>query len=88
MNMTEDFIIDAVKDILDDGNIWTPEFLARKFWEMDSKKQADFFNFLSNASKFDQYKQPAWSDMQWRYMQSFLTPQGKELIDNIKIHTD
>ena len=82
MTLTEDLFIDGVNDLLS-SKIYSGEFIARKFWEMDCSKQADFFNTLANISKdsFD-------SHMQWRYMQEGLTKEGKSLLDNMKIHTD
>jgi hypothetical protein len=84
---TEDIIIDGIHDLLND-KVWKPEFLAKKFWDMDSKEQATFFNVLANISEYNKNGQKLWIDMQWRYMQDSLTEKGKELIDNIKIHTD
>lgn len=88
MNKTEDLIIDAIMTGLNDESVWTPEFLARKFWEFGSNKQAEFFNILSNISKYNNRNEPIWTDIQWRYMQESLTSEGKNLIDNIKLHTD
>jgi len=92
MNKTEDLIIDAIQtaliEIIEDETIWTPEFLARKFWNFDSEKQAEFFNILANISKYNKSKETVWTEMQWRYIQNSLTDEGKNLIDNIKLHTD
>jgi folate-dependent tRNA-U54 methylase TrmFO/GidA len=86
MNTTEDLIIDKIisetQELLKDNALWKPEFLARKFWDMGGCEQAEFFNTLANLIKND------FSQMQWRYMQSYLTKEGKNVIDDIKGHTD
>lgn len=92
MNSTEDLIIDEVmtslRMSLENESIWTPEFLARKFWSFCSGRQAEFFNILANISKYNARNEVVWTEMQWRYMQDDLTSEGKNLIDNIKSHTD
>lgn len=74
--------------LLESQKVWKPEFLAQKFWDMDSKEQATFFNVLANISEYNKHGEKCWTNMQWRYMQNSLTKKGKELIDNIKNHTD
>lgn len=83
---TIDKIVDEVTshlhDLLVAGDVFDPEFLARTFWEFDSKKQADFFNYLARFCD-----EQGWSAMQWRYMQDDLRD-GKRIIDEMKDHTD
>lgn len=84
---TEDMIVDALtsalRDCLADEAIFTPEFLAERFWDMDSEKQAQFFNRLAAISGDD-----GWPAMQWRHMQESLLPEGKAILDEMKNHTD
>jgi hypothetical protein len=80
---TKEFFIAKISDLFEHANVWTPKFLAEQFSELDSINQAIFFDELATFAK-----KWSWSDMQWRYMQDSLTEQAKELIDNIKAHTD
>lgn len=80
---TEDLIIDQIQEIFKDNDIWTPEFLAKKFWYLTCKKQAEFFNILSNISDAcDAY------ELQGRAMRDHLSPSAKRLIDKLKLCTD
>jgi hypothetical protein len=79
-----DTVITALDDVLNSRGIYTGEFLAEKFADARSDIQADFFNCLANIVN-------AWEMphiLQWRYMQDHLTPEGKELLNDMKIHTD
>lgn len=79
---TEDLIIDAIHDALK-SDVYTGEFLARKFWDLKCEEQANFFNALANICTND-----ILSLMQWCYMKQGLTKEGKQLLDNMKEKTD
>lgn len=81
MTTTEDMIIDKVHEtlheILNDDDIFTGEFLARKFWDIKSNKQAEFFNVLANLG--DHHHRA----LQWEHMRNYLTVDGSNLIDGM-----
>lgn len=83
---TEDMICDAVREAIGDKKNFTPEFIANVFSEMKDDQQADFFNQL-----YFIIKRKGWGNravFQWRSMQRHLSGAGKQIIDDMKDHTD
>lgn len=88
-NTPQDKLVDAlasaVKDAIQDAEIVTPELLANIFWNsFNGKEQADFFNHLALITRDSDYK----AQQQWRFMQDDLSRLGKQVVDDIKDHTD
>ena len=66
----------------DDDNL--ARALARLFADMFSAEQAEFFDELALQTG----GWPNSAGFQWRNMQAYLTPRAKEIINEIKDHTD
>lgn len=58
--------------------------LADLFCEMCGDAQADFFDEVAKLSK----KWPNGAIFQWRSLQTWLTPEAKSVINDMKDHTD
>ncbi len=79
-----DEVICALDEVLMNSDVFTPEFLAEKFANFDSIKQAEFFNILANIVK----RWPTPAIFQWAYMQDILTDEGKQLISQMNFNKD
>jgi hypothetical protein len=84
MNTTEDLIVDEVRELLKNENLWTPLFLATKFFEMNSQKQANFFNYLAILNEEFRKKTRFPVEIQWVYIKEYLTKDAKQLINSIR----
>lgn len=62
-----------------------PKILAEMFCSMNNVEQATFFDEIACFTKVHFEHRAVF---QWRSMQDFLTRQAKQIIDDIKDHTD
>lgn len=83
-DLIRDAVISALDEAIDNNKNITGEFLAQKFADSGSIKQAEFFNALANIVKQWEVSHV----FQWRYMQENLTADGKALLNDMKDHTD
>jgi hypothetical protein len=83
-DLIRDAVMSAIDEAMNDSNNFKGEFLALIFEQMHAQQQAIFFNVLAN--RVSNWPDP--QNIQWNFMGRHLTPEGKQLLDDMKAHTN